>query len=82
MRSSPRLNERLLRTRMLGGILRDWQQLGGVRPHVKLKAVAIVTIAAGVTLYFSVLPFAAKAIFAVLAAAGIYVIGRLPTARD
>ena len=82
VRTSPRLNDRLLRARLLGSILRDWQQLGGVRRHVKLKAAVFVVLAAAVTLYFSFLPTAAKLFVGLLAAVGIYVIKQLPTARD
>lgn len=36
-KSSPRLNRALLRSRLFGPILRDWQQLGGIRRSVRVK---------------------------------------------
>lgn len=82
VRSSPRLNDRLLRTKLLGPILRDWQQRGGLRAHVKVEAVMFVLLAVGLTLYFSEMPVAAKCTVTVLAAVGIVVIVRLPIARN
>ncbi len=80
LRSSPRLNTALLRSRLFGPILIDWQQHGGVRYDVKLKAICIVAIAVGVTIYLT--NFAPIPTVAVLlgAAIGIIVVLRLPTA--
>ena len=50
IRSSPRLNAALLRSRLFGPILVDWQIHGGVRRHVKVQAVVAVTIAVAVTI--------------------------------
>jgi uncharacterized membrane protein YbaN (DUF454 family) len=52
-RSSPRLNRWLLASRFFGPILRDWQQLGGVRPDVKVKAVMIVLLAVSLSLWLT-----------------------------
>ena len=45
VRSSPRLNAALLRSRFFGPILKDWQVHGGVRRDVKIQAIVIVVIA-------------------------------------
>ncbi len=79
VRSSPRLNQRLLRSRMFGPILTDWQIHGGVKPHVKVKAIVIVLIAVGLTIWaagYSPIPSIAVT---ALAAVGITVIVRVPT---
>jgi uncharacterized membrane protein YbaN (DUF454 family) len=41
VRSSPRLNARLQRSRFFGTILMDWHVHGGIRRDVKEKAVSI-----------------------------------------
>ena len=81
VRSSPRLNERLLRSKLFGPILTDWQQHGGVRPDVKLQAVIVVVIAVSVTLFFTRRSLVPGLIVVVLATIGIIVILRLPVAR-
>ena len=82
VRSSPRLNERLLRTRLFGPILRDWQQRGGVRPNIKMKALVVIVIAVAATLCLSTLQAALKIVVAGLAGIGIVVVATLPVARD
>lgn len=48
-RSSPRLNAKLLRSRLFGPILIDWQIHGGVRAHVRFKSILVVVIAVTLT---------------------------------
>ncbi|MEK6237832.1 MAG: YbaN family protein [Planctomycetales bacterium] len=67
VRSSPRLNAALLRSRVIGPILTDWQVHGGVRPNVKLKAISSVVVVVGLTVYlstFSVIPILIVVLFA------------------
>ena len=81
-RSSPRLNAALLRSRFLGPILRDWQVHGGVRKHVKVKAVLMVAMSVAVTsILFGVSLLPVLGTF-VCAAIGIVVILRLPPPKD
>jgi len=80
-RSSPRLNQWLLTSRFFGPILRDWQQLGGVRPDVKVKAIMIVLLAVSVSLWLTDLSSTLRWIVAATALIGIGVILRLPSAR-
>ena len=82
VRSSPRLNEALLKSRFFGPILTDWQRHGGVRPNVKAQAVTVVVLVVGATLYFSELPNWGSGTVSALALIGITVILRLPTARE
>jgi uncharacterized protein len=80
-RSSPRLNRWLLGSRFFGPILRDWQQLGGVRPDVKVKAIMIVLLAVALSLWLTDLSSTLRWIAAAIALIGIGVILRLPAAR-
>jgi uncharacterized membrane protein YbaN (DUF454 family) len=77
-RSSPRLNRWLLASRFFGPILKDWQQLGGVRPDVKVKAIMIVLVAVSLSLWLTDLPSMFRWIVATIALIGIGVILRLP----
>ena len=80
VRSSPRLNSRLLRSRFFGPIMIDWQIHGGIRKDVKVKAVAGVIVAVMVTVYLSAAAW--QSILAgVLASVGIAVIACVPVAK-
>ena len=81
-RSSPRLNDRLLRSRFLGPILRDWQDHGGVRTDVKIRAIVLITLMVAATLCFSSLPHVGKMIIAALALCGIAVVFKLPVVES
>lgn len=82
VRSSPRLNERLLRSRMFGPFLRDWEVHRGVRLHVKVTAVAMMLLAVGASLVFGHLSDVATVVLVVLAAIGLVVVMRLRVIRD
>lgn len=81
-RTSPRLNRLLLRSRFFGPILTDWQELGGVRPDVKVKAIVIVLLAVFLSLWLTDLSPILRWTVATLALIGIGVILRLPAAKD
>ena len=78
VRSSPRLNEKLLHSRIFGPVLVDWQVHGGVRPHVKIKAIVLVVLMLAVTIYLSGSSLLPKLLIALLAIVGMVVIVRLP----
>ena len=82
VRSSPRLNAALLRSRLFGPILIDWQVHGGVRPDVKVKAIVVVTIAVMLTIFLSGYSLLPTLTVILLAGVGITVILRLPSARQ
>lgn len=82
IRSSPRLNHKLLQSRFFGPILVDWHVHGGVRLHVKVKAVVVVLLTVAITIYMSGYSGLVTAAISALAAVGIAVICRLPVARD
>ena len=81
-KSSPRLNRALLRSRLFGPILRDWQELGGIRRSVRIKAIVAVVLAVAVTLFVSELSAAAMLAVVILALVGIVVVLRLPSAVE
>ncbi len=78
IRTSPRLNRVLLHSPILGQVLKDWQEDGGIRLSVKIQAISIVVIIIAATLFFSPLSMPLKATLIVLASIGILVIIRLP----
>lgn len=82
VRSSPRLNQRLLRSRVLGRFLRDWQQRGGIRREVKLLALAVVAVGVTASIALGNLPAWGIVLLLVLAAIGITVVIRLPVVAD
>lgn len=82
VRSSPALNARLLQSRMFGPILVDWQVHGGVRNHVRWKAIAVVAATITLTIAFAGYSRSISAAIITLAFIGILVILNLPTAND
>ena len=82
MRVSPALHARALTWPIFGAPLRDWKEHGGVRPHIKLLAYAMVTLLVGSTLVFSSLHLGLKTAVFLLAAVGVAVVVRLPSARE
>ena len=81
LRTSPKLHAKLMRSRWFGPILHDWQVNGGIRQHIKLKAILFVAVAVGLTIAFSSLPLWPKMMVGLLACIGISVILKLPTAE-
>ncbi len=82
VRSYPRLNDRLLKSKLFGPILFDWQVKSGVRQDVKAKAISVVLIAIGFSLYVTRFSLVPSLIVSVAAAIGIFVILKLPEPRD
>jgi uncharacterized protein len=82
VRSSPCLHAWLLRSRLFGGLLRDWQRHRGVRPRVKVTAVLVLLTAVTLSIALGGLPWPLIALLVVLAAIGLVVVLRLPLIRD
>lgn len=82
IRSSPRLNDRLMRSPFFGPFLRDWHHHRGVRPRVKVTAVVMVLVAITASISFGNLSWPVLALLLVLGAVGITVVLRLPVIRD
>lgn len=81
VRSSPRLNSTLLRSRLFGPILVDWQVHGGIRKHIRIKAVFAVVLAVAITLALCSYSLWLSLVIVSLASVGILVILSLPTAK-
>lgn len=81
VRSSPKLNQRLLNSRLFGPILTDWQVHGGVRRDVKIKSIVVVTAVVALSLYITSSRWPWTAVVIGLAIIGVIVILKLPTAR-
>jgi uncharacterized membrane protein YbaN (DUF454 family) len=82
VRSSPRLNDWLLRSPLFGPFLRDWHRHRGVRPRVKVVAVAALLLAVTVSLAWGDLSWPVLVLLLVVAAIGLAVVLRLPVIRD
>jgi uncharacterized membrane protein YbaN (DUF454 family) len=82
LQCSPAMHQRLKGSRFFGRILRDWEDRKGIRPADKVRAIVIVI--AGLVLTFSVGNLSSTLRFTtlVLVLIGLFVIIRLPVARD
>jgi hypothetical protein len=81
VRSSPSLNEKLLRSRAFGPLLEDWQRHRGVRPRVKVISIAVSLSAVTLSAIYGNLPPIGLAVLAALALTGFVVLIRLPLIR-
>jgi uncharacterized membrane protein YbaN (DUF454 family) len=82
VRSSPRLYAWLLRSPLFGPFLRDWHQHRGIRPRVKVSAVAVMLAAVAASIVWGNLSWPVLVLLLVLAAVGLGVVLRLPVIRD
>jgi uncharacterized membrane protein YbaN (DUF454 family) len=81
VRSSPRLNNWLLRSPVFGTFLRDWHQHRGVRPGVKVSAMAVMLAAVTTSITFGKLSWPVLVLLLSLAAVGLTVVLRLRVIR-
>ena len=81
VRSSPKLNQKLLDSKWFGPILRDWQIKGGVRQSIKLKTLLLIGIVVPLTIVFTPAPDWAKLAIGLLALVGVIVVIRLPVVQ-
>jgi uncharacterized membrane protein YbaN (DUF454 family) len=82
VRSSPRLNERLHRSRLFGPMIRDWQERRAVRPRVKVTAVCVIPVVIMTSAYFGQLSWPLLLLLGGLGLVGFIVVIRLPVIRD
>jgi hypothetical protein len=82
VRSSPALNEKLLRSRTFGPLLEDWRRHRGVRPRVKVISMAASVTAVTLSAIYGNLPPVGLAILVALGLTGLVVLIRLPVIRD
>lgn len=72
LRSSHRLHNRLLESKVFGPLLRDWHVHRGVRPGVKTKSLVVMALIVGATVYLSGLP--TRALWGIVACSMIGVV--------
>lgn len=78
LRSSPRLRERLLKSKMFGPIIRDWQQYGAIQRSVQIEAYVFTMVIIVVGFIFSP-PIPILYVGMVIASAlGLYAISQIP----
>jgi uncharacterized membrane protein YbaN (DUF454 family) len=82
VRSSPVLHRWLLRSRLFGPLLRDWQQRRGIRLHVKLTAVTVLFTVVAASVVWGNLPWYLLVALIGLALVGLIVVLRLPVITD
>lgn len=82
LRSSPALNQRLLRSRTFGPMLRDWHRYHGVRRRVKLVSFATIAATLGVSIALVSTSLPATIGIGLLALVGLFVVWRIPTIPD
>ena len=80
-RSSPRLNAWMLRSRIFGGFLRDWQKHHGIRKPVKVTAVLMVGVAVTTSATVAKLSLPWLIVLILLGLIGVTVILCIPTIR-
>jgi uncharacterized membrane protein YbaN (DUF454 family) len=81
VRSSPSLNDKLLRSRAFGPLLEDWHRHGGIRPRVKVISIVVSLSAVTLSAIYGNLPPLGLAALAALALTGLVVLIRLPVVR-
>jgi uncharacterized membrane protein YbaN (DUF454 family) len=79
LRSSERLHQRLISSRLFGGMLRDWHIHRGIRPHVRARAIAVVAIVVVASLLIARPPWQIALGILALVTCGLFVIWRLPS---
>jgi len=82
VRSSPALNEKLLRSRAFGPLLEYWHRHRGVRPRVKAVSIAMSVTAVAVSAIYGNLPPVGLAVLLALGVTGLVVVIRLPVIRE
>jgi len=80
-RASTRLHDRLLRSRMFGPMIREWQRHRSIRYRTKLVAIATMAVSLGISTVFFVEPAWLKAVLALLGVSLAVWMYRIPS-RD
>jgi hypothetical protein len=81
VRSSPALNDRLLRSQTFGPLLEDWHRHRGVRPRVKAVSIGFSLTAVALSAIYGNLSPLGLALLAAIAVTGLVVLIRLPVIR-
>lgn len=80
VRSSPELHQRLLRSKLFGPILRDWQRHRGVKRRTKWVSISCCSLMICFSIATGGLPWVARIVVAVAGAYGMWFVARLPIA--
>src|SRR5688572_22134872 len=78
VRSSPRLNAWLLRSRLFGPMLRQWQEQGRVQRRVKYAAAGVLLLAVSLSAWIGQFSWPWMTLLVTLALIGLVVVLRLP----
>lgn len=78
LRSSDQLHKRLVRSRVFGGMLRDWEQTRSIARRTRNSALAVVFVCLTLTVLTTSLWWSIRAITLFAGSIGILVILRLP----
>ncbi len=81
VRTSPRLHQKLLQSRVFGGFLRDWDEHRGIRPHIRWTALSVMAAVAVGSFWLADLGPWLKAVLLGLVLLGSVVVLRLPVIR-
>ena len=79
LRSSQRLHQRLMASKLFGGILRDWHVHRGIRPHVRARAIAVVAIVVVASLVIARPPL--PVVLGILRTSGVRIVRHLAVAE-
>lgn len=79
VRSSPALHQRLLRSKLFGPTLRDWQRHRGVKRRTKWVSIACCSLMIGLSIATGGLPWVGRVVIAAAGAYGMWFVARLPT---
>lgn len=82
LRSSPRLNQRLLDSKWFGPILCDWQHKGGIRKSVQTKTLLLMAVVSPTSIWLAPVEPPIKIFIGLLAIVGIAVVLQLPIVSD
>ena len=82
VRSSPRLNARLLRSRTFGPMIRDWHEHHAMRPRVKAFSIGTMILVVTLTVIFGGLSLPLLVIVLILMSVGTAMILGIPTIPD
>lgn len=82
VRSSPALHQRLLRSKLFGPTLRDWQRHRGVKRRTKWASIACCSLMIGLSIATGGLPWVGRVVIAAVGAYGMWFVARLPTVPD
>jgi len=78
LKASPAFRARLLRSRVFGPMMKDWQERGAVRRSVQIKAYLLTLLILTTTLIFAPLTATLLVLVLVMGALGLFIISRIP----